>query len=154
MKNQDEKQGIACQKETKTGLQKAVETGIQSFDLTGCLPDLDKAEEMSIDLMDDYWSPLDPGESKKVFFQKTDIRKVLDQQTGEAIDLECVFFMEKDPKTGAYRTISNGSRRLVGSIQANGVTAGMPLMITYKGKRKTQGGNQCDNWSIKPLVFK
>lgn len=138
-----------------TGLQKAVENGIQAFDIAnGELPDLDQAEELNVDLMDDYWSPEEPGESKKVFFQKIDTRRVLDQQTGEVIDLECAFFMEKDPKTGNYRTISNGSKRLVGALQANGVTKGMPLMITYKGKKKTQGGNSCDNWSIRPLVFK
>ena len=138
-----------------TGLQKAVENGIQAFDIAnGELPDLDQAEELNVDLMDDYWSPEEPGESKKVFFQKIGTRRVLDQQTGEVIDLECAFFMEKDPKTGNYRTISNGSKRLVGALQANGVTKGMPLMITYKGKKKTQGGNSCDNWSIRPLVFK
>lgn len=138
-----------------TGLQKAVENGIQAFDIAnGELPDLDQAEELNVDLMDDYWSPEEPGESKKVFFQKIDTRRVLDQQTGEVIDLECAFFMEKDPKTGNYRTISNGSKRLVGALQANGVTKGMPLMITYKGKKKTQGGNSCDNWSIRPLVFR
>ena len=138
-----------------TGLQKAVENGKQAFDIVnGELPDLDQAEELNVDLMDDYWSPEEPGESKKVFFQKIDTRRVLDQQTGEVIDLECAFFMEKDPKTGNYRTISNGSKRLVGALQANGVTKGMPLMITYKGKKKTQGGNSCDNWSIRPLVFK
>lgn len=138
-----------------TGLQKAVENGVQSFDISnGQLPDLDQAEELNVDLMDDYWSPGEPGESKKVFFQKIDTRKVLDQQTGEVIDLECVFLMEKDPKTGSYRTISNGSRRLVGSLQANGVTQGMPLLITYKGKKKTQGGNSCDNWSIRPLIVR
>ena len=138
-----------------TGLQKAVENGIQAFDIAnGELPDLDQAEELNVDLMDDYWSPAEPGEFKKVFFQKIDTRKVLDQQTGEVIDLECAFFMEKDPKTGSYRTISNGSKRLVGALQANGVTKGMPLMITYKGKKKTQGGNSCDNWSIRPLVIK
>lgn len=138
-----------------TGLQKAVENGIQAFDIVnGELPDLDQAEELNVDLMDDYWSPEEPGESKKVFFQKIDTRRILDQQTGEVIDLECAFFMEKDPKTGNYRTISNGSKRLVGALQANGVTKGMPLMITYKGKKKTQGGNSCDNWSIRPLVFK
>lgn len=132
-----------------------MENGIQAFDIeNGELPDLDQAEGLNIDLMDDYWSPDELGEEKKVFFQKIDTRKVLDQQTGEVIDLECVFLMEKDPKTGSYRTISNGSKRLVGALQANGVTKGMPLLITYKGKKKTQGGNSCDNWSIRPLIVR
>lgn len=138
-----------------TGLQKAVESGIQTFDLTnGNMPDLDAAEELNLDLMDDYWSPEREGEAKRVFFQKIDTRKVLDQQTGEVIDLECVFLTEKDPKTGSYRTISNGSKRLVGSLMANGVQQGMPLQITYRGKKKTQGGNFCDTWSVKPLIVR
>lgn len=137
----------------KTGLQKAVESGIPAFNLTGELPDLNTAEELEIDLMDDYWSPEEPGICKKVFFQKIDNRKVLDQKSGSLIDLECAFFMEKD-SSGAYRTISNGSCRLVGAIQANGIKPGMPLLITYKGKKKTQSGNLCDNWSIKPLIFR
>lgn len=141
------------EKEEKTGLQQATENGVHAYCLTGELPDLDKAKELSIDFMDDYWSPSTPGESKKVFFQKIDIRKVLEQQSGELIDLECAFFMEKDPKTNAYRTISNGSCRLVGALQANGVTSGMPLLITYIGKRKSAKGNQCDNWSVKPLIL-
>lgn len=136
-----------------TGLQKAVENGIQAFDIeNGELPDLDQAEVLNVDLMDDYWSPAEAGETKKVFFQKIGTRKVLDQQSGEVIDLECAFFMEKDPKTGSYRTVSNGSRRLVGSLQVNGVTRGMALSITYKGKKKTLGGNLCDNWSVRPLI--
>ena len=138
-----------------TGLQKAVESGIQTFDITnGNMPDLDAAEELNLDLMDDYWSPEREGEAKRVFFQKIDTRKVLDQQTGEVIDLECVFLTEKDPNTGSYRTISNGSKRLVGSLMANGVQQGMPLQITYRGKKKTQGGNFCDTWSVKPLIVR
>lgn len=136
-----------------TGLQKAVEKGIQAFDITNDdLPDLNNAEELNIDLMDDYWSPENAGDVKRVFFQKIDTRKVLDQQTGDIIDLECAFFTEKDPKTGSYRTISNGSKRLVGSLIANGIQQGMPLQITYRGKKKTQGGNLCDTWSVKPLI--
>lgn len=136
-----------------TGLQKAVENGIQVFDIeNGDIPDLEAAEELNIDLMDDYWSPLEVGESKRVFFQKIDTRKVLDQQTGEVIDLECAFFTEKDSKTNSYRTISNGSKRLVGSLMASGIQRGMPLKITYRGKKKTQGGNSCDTWSVKPLI--
>lgn len=137
----------------KNGLQIAVEKGIVSYDLNASLPDIETAEEANIDLMDDYWSPCEIGESKRVFFQKIDTRRVIDQQTGEIIDLECAFFMEKNPKTGTYRTISNGSKRLVGAIEANGIKAGMPFLITYTGKKKASNGNLCDNWSMKPLIL-
>lgn len=136
----------------KTGLQRAVEAGIPAYSLDGDLPDLDEAQELKVDFMDDYWSPSTIGESKKVFFQKIDIRPVLEQQTGETIELECAFFIEKDVVTQAYRTISNGSCRLVGALQSNGVKEGMPLLLTYLGKKKTGKGNYCDNWSIKPLI--
>lgn len=139
--------------DNRTGLQRAVESGIPAYSLNGDLPDLDEAQELKVDFMDDYWSPSVPGESKKVFFQKIDVRPVLEQQSGETIELECAFFIEKDAVTQAYRTISNGSCRLVGALQSNGVKEGMPLLITYLGKRKTGKGNQCDNWSVKPLIF-
>lgn len=51
-----------------TGLQKAVESGIQTFDITnGNMPDLDAAEELNLDLMDDYWSPERRGRSQEGF---------------------------------------------------------------------------------------
>src|SRR4051812_19187073 len=99
------------------------ETGIAIADLnSGGLPDLSKANEYPFDLMADYWTPDNKGEEKRVFFDKIAERKVLDQQTGDAIDLECAYFYEQ--VNGEIKSVSNGSKRLVGAIEANNILRG------------------------------
>lgn len=124
--------------------------GLVVIDMNGVLPDLSTAEVMPFDLMADYWTPEKPMESKRVFFQKIDTRMVLDQQTQEIIELECAFFTEVT--TEGARTVSNGSKRLVGSLQASNIQKGNPLLITYLGKKSNRtNGFKSDNWSVKPL---
>ena len=126
----------------------------QVFDLTSStvpLPDLADAEEIPLDLMSDYWSPENAGEFKNVFFVGIDESPVLDQNSGEMIQLECGFFLEKD-KAGQVKQIRNGSKRLVGAMIANNVQRGTALKITFMGKKKNRTNpNMSDNWSIKPL---
>jgi len=126
----------------------------QVFDLTSStvpLPDLGLAEEIPLDLVSDYWTPENAGEFKNVFFVGIDNSPVLDQNTGETIDLECGFFLEKDSK-GQVKQIRNGSKRLVGAMVANGVQRGTALKITFMGKKKNRTNSYLsDSWSIKPL---
>lgn len=142
--NGTENTGVAVQKNAPVELQVA--------DLAhGDLPDLDDSEVLPMDLMADYWTPERAGEAKRVFFDRIGFRSVNDQQTGEVIELECAFFFEKK-KGEAVKTISNGSKRLVGAIQANNIQRGTPLEITYLGKKKNATNSyQSDNWSVKPL---
>jgi len=124
--------------------------GLVLVDMNGQLPDLAEAEVMPFDLMADYWTPEKSMESKRVIFTKIDSRMVLDQQSQDLIELECAFFIEST-KEGA-RTVSNGSKRLVGSLQANGIQPGTPLLITYLGKKSNRtNAFKSDNWSVKPL---
>ena len=126
------------------------ENGVIVVDLNGQLPDLSQAESYPFDLMANYWTPEAPGEMKKVFFDKIENRPVQDQQTGAIIDLECAHFIET--VNGEVKTISNGSKRLVGALEANNIQRGTPLMITYLGKKKNKSnGFHSDNWSIKLL---
>lgn len=126
----------------------------QTFDLTGSivnLPDLSQAIEVPLDLMSDYWTPGPAGESKLVFFDRIDISKVIDQQTGETIDLECAYFLEQDSK-GEIKSVRNGSKRLVGALVSADVQRGTALKITFAGKKKNRNNSfQSDSWSIKPL---
>jgi hypothetical protein len=125
---------------------------IQTIDLNGQMPDLSQAIETPIDLMSDYWTPVNPGESKRVVFVKIDSRPVADQTSGEIFDLECAFFLEQTP-TKEVRMVSNGSKRLVGAISASNLAPGTPLLITYMGKKKNKNnGYSSDNWSVKPLI--
>lgn len=144
-KNGQENTGLAVQNNDHVGL--------QVFDMTdGDLPDLDNSVAMPMDLMADYWTPERSGETKRVFFDRIGMRAVKDQQTDEQIELECAFFYEK--VNGEIKSISNGSKRLVGAIQANGIQRGTALEITYLGKKKNATNSfQSDNWSVKPLII-
>lgn len=113
---------------------------------------LEKAEAAPIDLMSDYWTPEIPGDFKRVIFDRLDTSPVLAQDTGEVIDLECAFFYIKE--NGNIKQIRNGSKRLVGAIQAYNIQKGTPLEIKYMGKKQNrQNAFKSDNWSIKPLVL-
>jgi|SRR6185312_3112947 len=127
------------------------EAGIVIVDLnTGALPDLSNAETYPFDLMADYWTPENKGEFKNVYFDKIAERAVLDQQTGDLINLECAYFFEQDK--GEIKSISNGSKRLVGAIEASGIVRGTPLKITYMGKKNNKSNAfKSDNWSVKIL---
>ncbi|WP_346236711.1 hypothetical protein ABDK00_014230 [Niabella insulamsoli] len=133
--------------ELKRGESLNVETvSVDQIDL------LEKGEAAPIDLMSDYWTPVDAGDKKRVLFDRIDIRPVLDEKSGEIIDLECAFFFAKE--NGAIKNISNGSKRLVGAITAYNIQKGTPLEITYLGKKKNKTNSLLsDNWSIKPLVI-
>lgn len=118
----------------------------------GNLPDLGEAKEFPLDLMSEYWTPDKPGESKRVFFDSIRNRNVLDQETGEVIELPCAFFYEKIGDD--VKTISNGSKRLVGIFESGQINRGTPLLITYMGKKKNAtNGRQSDTWSVKPLLL-
>lgn len=126
---------------------------VQAVDLSsGALPDLNKAEVLPFEMMSDYWTPETPGESKRLFFDRITTRMALDQQSGEPIELECANFFEQDKKDDGLKTISNGSKRLVGLIQSLKIPQGMPLYITYLGKKKNKSNQfQSDYWSVKQL---
>lgn len=114
---------------------------------------LDSATVMPVDLMSNYWTPEKPGESKRVIFDRFDNTLVLSSDgTGELIELECAFFFIKEGET--VKRISNGSKRLVGSLQAAKVTNMMALEITYLGKKQNANNAfKSDNWSVKPLII-
>lgn len=130
---------------------------IQAADLsTSDLPSLEDAQELPVDLCGNYWTPEHAGEFKKMFFVEIKPQKVLSAtNTGELIDLDCATFLERT-EDGVVQTVTNGSRRLVGILEQyieNGsLKSGVPLKITYMGKRKNKTNNfQSDNWSVKPL---
>lgn len=124
------------------------------------LSDIDSlvnAKVAPIDLMSSYWSPENAGESIRCIFDRFSVTQVLSldvARPGEIDDLECAFFFIKDEKTNTVKRISNGSKRLVGSLKAAKVTSMMSLEITYIGQKKNIRNSQFSgaNWSIKPLI--
>jgi hypothetical protein len=162
-----ENNGAATLEETQTGLEvsqpkengvavrdPSKNMGLQSVDLNGGdLPDLEDATTIPVDLTANYWTPQRAGESKRVFFDSVRMRPVLDQQTGEILELMCAFFFEKTE--GDIKTISNGSKRLVGIFEGGQFERGTPFLITYLGKKKNAtNGFQSDSWSVHPLQIK
>lgn len=112
---------------------------------------LEGAQAAPIDLMSDYWSPEMPGEFKRVLFDRIETTPVLDQSTGEVLELECAYFFVKDG--GAVKRIRNGSKRLVGAIQSFKLAPGTPLEIRYMGKKANKTNQfKSDNWTVKPLI--
>lgn len=114
---------------------------------------LESADKAPIDLMGNYWTPENIGEFKRVIFDRIDASKVLAQDTGEIIELECAFFLVKE--NGVVKQVLNGSKRLVGALQSYNIVKGTPLEIKYLGK-KTNSTNsfKSDNWSVTPLIVK
>ena len=118
------------------------------------LPDLNKAEVAPTELLGEYWTPENPGETKRVFFAGFGTQSVIEQSTGEERDLDIVKFIEKQGDN--FRTIRNGSARLVGAFTqfAKELKVGQPFEITYLGKKKTNTGKFADSWSVRPLIIK
>jgi len=126
------------------------EINYNTVDFSQPLPDIENAEVAPFDLMADYWTPEKLGENKRVFFDKIGTRFVKDLNSDGLIELECAFFLEQ--KDGEVKSVSNGSKRLVGAIESNQIKRGTPLLITFLGKTKNKNNNfQSDSWSIKPL---
>ena len=137
-------------KNTENAVIAAAESNLQVANL----PDLAKAEVAPAELLGEYWTPETVGETKRVFFLGFDTQSVIEQATGDTRDLNIVKFLEKQGEE--YRTIRNGSARLVGVFEqfAKDLKAGQPFQITYLGKKKTNTGKFADSWSVKPLIVK
>jgi hypothetical protein len=116
------------------------------------LIDLSGAVAAPVDLMSDYWTPVNVGESKRVYFDRIQPMGVVDQSSGDVIYMDCAFFYWQEQPGQPYKQIRNGSKRLVGAITSFNIQRGTPLEIKYAGKKRNST-NQflSDNWSITPL---
>lgn len=124
------------------------------FPALNTLPDLAECEVAPIELVGEYWSPMEKGESKRVFFYGFGTQSVIEQATGELRDLDIVQFIEQ--RDGDFRLIQNGSARLVGQFNqmARFIEKGDAFLITYLGKEKTTTGKFADSWSVKRIFIK
>lgn len=120
----------------------------------GDLPDLDDADVIPLDMASNYWSPVNVGENKRVYFDKIEVMQVQDNNDKEVvIDLPCVFMFEKTK--GDVKTFQNGSKRLVAIFERSHIERGTPVIITYLGKKKNSTNSfLSDDWSVKPLLLK
>jgi hypothetical protein len=115
--------------------------------------DLETLEVASVDLSQEYWTPTEVGEKKRMIFAGVSERVVLDQKTSEEILLPCAVFVV--PSDDGHKTIVNGSKRLVAVFENGGIENGTPVQITYGGKKKNRtNGNMSDTWSVVTLAAK
>jgi hypothetical protein len=129
------------------------ESGFQVVDLQTSIPSLNDAQVAPVDLMSDYWTPEQSGETKRMYFVRIAPRNVVDQQDpSKVIPLDCAFFLENS--NGEVKSVSNGSKRLVGALESINAQNGMPFEIKYLGKKRNKSNAfSSDNWSIKPLMI-
>lgn len=114
--------------------------------------DLESLEVASVDLSQEYWTPNEVGEKKRMIFAGVSERVVLDQKTSEEILLPCAVFVLPGAD-GEHKTIVNGSKRLVAVFENGGIANGTPVQVTYTGKKKNRtNGNQSDTWSVVTLA--
>lgn len=126
-----------------------VNNGLQTISIDD-IGALDSAEVAPIDLMSDYWSPENFGEKKRVLFHSIENTPVVDQVSGEVLDLPCAYFLAQE--NGNVKRIRNGSKRLVGALQSFNLAPNTPLEITYLGKKANKTNPfKSDNWMVKPL---
>lgn len=129
------------------------ESGLQPLELEN-IAALHSAEAAPFDLMGDYWSPEKPLESRRVLFDRIQAMDVVDQQTGEVVELNCAYFFYQEQPNGPIKQIRNGSKRLVGALEAYKIRPRTPLLIQYLGKKRNKNNsNMSDNWSITPLII-
>lgn len=126
------------------------QTGLQPLPLEQ-IDLIHHAETLPFDLMSDYWSPTQVGEIRNVLFDRIQDMDVPDPKTGEVIELPCAFFFWQEKEGMPIKSIRNGSKKLVGALQAWNLPRLAPLEIRYVGKVKNStNSNYSDSWSIKP----
>ena len=121
----------------------------------GKLPDLSKAQAAPLPINGEYWTPSQIGEKRRMFFKELRTEQVIDQQSGQEVDLLVAYFVY--PVDGHNTIVRQGGARLT-SVFANFVNAGtikpgMAFEITYNGKQKNKNNSfMSDTWSIVPLA--
>ena len=116
------------------------------------IPSLDDYVPASVDLSSDYWTPTESGEKRRMVFWGVEKRLVPSQDDpAKTVELECCIFLE--PQGKGYRTVEQGSKRLVAAFQNNDVPQGTPFEIVYLGKKRNKSNAfQSDHWSIVELA--
>jgi len=101
-----------------------------------------------------YWSPVEKGETKLVFFDSMTVETISDLESGEEKLLPTVHLWEQSDK-GELSRVSNSSARLVGLFERMNYRQGTPLKITFAGKEKNKNNSyQSDSWDVRQLYPK
>jgi len=111
------------------------------------LESLDNHEVASIDLSQEYWTPEEEGEQRRLRFVGITERLCPSHDDPETeVMLKCVVFLDGD------KAVVNASARLVATFENTSLDSGTPVQITYRGKQKNRtNGNMSDTWSVQTL---
>jgi hypothetical protein len=113
---------------------------------------LSKAKAAPLELTGEYWTPEKEGEVRRMFFKDIRQELTIDIASGADIELSVAYFVEV--QDGNKKVIRQASKRLTGALERLNIVTGMPLEITYLGKKKNKTNSFIsDNWSIKPLYI-
>jgi hypothetical protein len=119
---------------------------------TNDLPDLSQAKAAPLELTGEYWTPEKEGETKRMFFNEIRQEIAIDIASGNDVELAVAYFVEV--QNGNKKIIRQAGKRLIGALETFKVVCGMPLEITYLGKKKNKTNSfMSDSWSIKPLYI-
>ena len=114
---------------------------------------LAEAQPLPMNLSTEYWTPIEKGETRRLYFTELRQEESTDMQSGEPIDITVAYFI--DSTGGSNKIIRNASKRLVSVIEMFNVKAGTPLEICYNGKEKNKNNAfSSDTWSVHPLMLK
>lgn len=126
---------------------KAVATTGNNTEIISEVPDLEKHEVASMDLVAEYWSPEAEGETRRMIFYGVEKRMVQDYNTKQPKEIDCAVFVEQH--RGLTRLVINGSARLIGVFENGGVDRGTPVEVTFVGKKKNKTNQNLSNdWSV------
>lgn len=125
-----------------------LDLGIQSLELDQ-LPSLEDAIPIPIDLVDQYWTPETVGETKRMFFHRTEIREVPSVNNPEVLEtVRFAMFIEVG-KDNKKRSVCSAAARLVSFMHNRKIKQFTPFQITYKGKvNNKNNGFQSDSFEI------
>ena len=107
--------------------------------------DLKTAVKSEINLVPEYWSPQQEGESKRLYFMQISNLENINEETGEQKILRTISFYDPTKKC----IVTQSSARLIGVFEHNMPVAGEAFEIVYEGKKKnTTNPFLSDRWSV------
>ena len=108
---------------------------MSDFDIMD-LPDLENAPVVPLSLVEDYWSPEQKGESRKLGFLGTktvEIPAMDGENAGELRPVTYAEFVERQAD-GTGKMVTSAAARLVGFFTDRNIPRGTFWHITYEGK--------------------
>ena len=136
--------------DTKPGTQKATDTAV--INLEGdALPDLNTYKPKNINLDQEYWSPEESGETKRMIFMKIVQNDAIPDfnDPGEYVEKDCAYFIGQSKQ--GYQIIKCAAARLVSLCES--LTPGGIYDFTYTGRKKNKTNNFESNvFAVNPVM--